>query len=148
MKTLFRWSLGVLVAVVLAGCATPESRIRKNPEIFAAFPPEVQANVRQGKIEIGYTTDMVTIALGQSDRQYKRKTAAGESEVWAYTDNYVTTERQLVSGPFRYRDSSGNYHTTYDNAWVDVQQRREYERLRIEFENGKVKAIEQLEHGR
>ncbi len=138
----FFLTIGLLA---LVGCATPESRIKEKPEVFAGFPPEIQANVRAGKIDIGYDKDMVYIALGKPQREYTRTTAQGTSDVWSYTATYTTTSRQLVDGPFRVRDSQGIYHSVSDSVWVDVQQQHEYEKLRVEFENGKVKAIENVQ---
>lgn len=133
-----------LAVVVVAGCSTPASRIKKNPELFASFPPTVQKNLMKGKIDIGYTKNMVFIALGKADREYTRTTASGLTEVWSYTDTYSTMDRQKIDGSFRVRDSSGTYQTIHDSVWVDVQQMHEYEMLRIEFENGVVRAIEEL----
>ena len=133
------------LAIVTAGCATPQSRIKQNPELFATFPPEVQANVQAGKIDVGYTHDMVEMSLGKPDRKYTRKAAAGNAEVWSYVSYYTSTDRQRIKADVRVRDSSGVTRTVNDWFWVDVQQRNEYERLRVEFEGDKVSAIETLE---
>lgn len=146
MKTT-RCPVPVLLALLLAGCSTPDARIKKNPELFAGFPPDVQANVKAGKIEIGYNKDMVYIALGKPDREYTRRTATGQFEVWSYVGTFSTIDRQLVSGPFRVRDPQRGYRTVYDSVWVDVQQLHEYERLRVEFEDGTVQAVEHLDRG-
>ena len=132
----------VLIGMV-AGCSTPASRIRERAGLFATFSPEIQGSLRQGKIEVGYTKDMVYIALGKPDRQYTRRTAAGQTEVWSYVDYYSTTERQQVTGDFPVRDPSGGFRTVRDTVWVDVQQQHEYEKLRVEFEGDVVKAIEE-----
>ena len=134
-----------LLALLTAGCASPEARIKKNPELFAGFPSDVQDNVRAGKVEIGYSKDMVYIALGKPDRQYSRQTADGITEVWAYVTYEVSTERQRVDVRLRGRDSAGVYRTVDGPAWVDVQQKREYEKLRVEFEGDTAKAIERME---
>jgi hypothetical protein len=134
-------SLGLLFAI---GCDTPSTRIKKNPALYNSFPADVQANIQQGKISVGYNKDMVGMALGKPDREYTRTTATGTTEVWSYTSVYTTTDRQRVSGQFRVRDSDGVYRNVADDVWIDVQQQHEYERLRVEFENGVVKAIENL----
>lgn len=145
MKKLTALALALAFGALLAGCSTPASRIKKNPDVFAAFPEDVQVRVAEGKIEVGYLPDMVYIALGDPDRRYSRQTLSGDSEVWAYVDIYTTTERQRVEGPFRYRDVSGGYRTFQDTIWVNVEQQHEYEKLRVEFQNGIVVAIEELE---
>lgn len=128
----------------MTGCASPESRIKKNPELFNSFPPDVQERVRKGEADIGYTKDMVRIALGEPNRTYERQTESGSVEVWSYTSYYTTTDRQRVDVRSRVRDSSGSYRTISDWVWVDVDQRNEYEHLRVELRDDKVIAIERL----
>jgi len=137
--------LAAALSVLVAGCASPKSRIEKNPELFASFPPEVQANVQQGKIDVGYTQDMVDMALGAPDRKYTRKSATGTVEVWSYVGYFTKTDRQRVQADVRVRDASGVTRTVNDWFWVDVQQRNEYEKFRVEFDGTKVAAIETLE---
>ena len=133
------------ISVLAVGCSTPKSRIEKNPELFASFPPDVQANVQQGKIDVGYTQDMVDMALGAPERKYTRKSATGTAEVWSYVGYYTKTDRQRVQADVRVRDASGVTRTVNDWFWVDVQQRSEYEKFRVEFDGTKVSAIETLE---
>ncbi|MBU0678691.1 MAG: hypothetical protein KJ626_11300 [Verrucomicrobia bacterium] len=131
--------LGLIVA-----CNTPEARIKKNTEMFDGFPPDVQERVRQGKIAVGDTRDMVFIALGEPNRQYVRTTADGDAELWSYVDRDVRPERERVTGSFRVRDSQGRYRNVNESMWVSVDHYTEYERLRIELINGKVHAIETI----
>jgi len=134
----------VLGVLLLAGCATPASRIKKNPELFASFPPEVQAKVREGRIEVGYTQDMVRMALGGPQRMHTRTTPAGLTDVWVYTDVAYQSRLEPVESPCWYRGRRGGLHPASSLTWVDVQQRYEYAVRRVEFEGDKVKAIEVL----
>ncbi len=145
MKQLGKWALCGVAALLMAGCSTPESRIKQHPDMFASFSPDIQARVRQGQVDVGFNKDMVFIALGEPQRKYSRTTATGASEVWSYVGTYTTTERQLVTGDFRVRSNEGIFRTVHDSAWVDVQQEHEYEQLRVEFENNQVKAVERIE---
>lgn len=139
-------SLGLLaLASVLAGCATPASRIKRNPELFNSLPPEVQQGVQEGRVEIGYPRDAVRLALGAPNREYTRRTGDGTVQVWSYTKEYTTTERQRVNARMRAPDESGRVRTFSDWFWVDIDRRHEYERLRIEFEDDRVTAIETLD---
>ncbi len=132
--------------VLLAACATPASRIKKNQAVFDQLPPGVQTNVAAGRIDLGYSYAAVRLALGEPNRQYTRRTTSGkDTEVWSYTSSYTTTDRQRVEARVRARDSDGRMRTYSDWVYVDVQQRNEYERLRVEFEQGVVSAIETLE---
>jgi outer membrane protein assembly factor BamE (lipoprotein component of BamABCDE complex) len=135
----------VVLAALAAGCSTPATRIKHNPEVFASFPSDVQANVKEGRIDVGYTKDMVMIALGKPDRIYSRKSEAGEAEVWSFTSFYTTRERQRVTADVRVRDGTGMYRTVRDTFWVDVDAQHEYDRMRIEFgPDGEVAAIENV----
>lgn len=137
------WFCVLLVALV-AGCATPSSRIKKNPELFASFPLEAQALIQQGRVAIGFEPAMVEMALGEPNRVYARETGGGKLEVWSYTTKQVKTERQYVNADFRYRDATGRSRTTTDWIWVDVNHENEYEQMRVEFTGGKVSAVETL----
>ena len=131
------------LALLLAGCATPEKRIQQNQEVFDAFPVAVQARIRGGQIDLGFTPDMVRIALGEPHRQTLRRSADGEVEIWSYFDSTRRYDRQRVdidglgvSGPGGLRSIGGS-------AWINVEQNREFVRLRAEFRNGVVAAIEE-----
>ncbi len=130
---------------MLAGCATPEHRIRKNPELFATFTPEEQALIREGGIALGFTPDMVTLAQGRPHRIYARETADGVREVWSYTRTERSSGSDWVTVPLRYRDAEGRVRTRRESVRVDVDQEREVDRLRVEFTGGKVSAIERLQ---
>ncbi len=137
--------LAGLATLLLAACATPEARIRKNPDLFASFPSEAQELIRQGEVAVGFTRDMVQIALGSPDRIYTRQTAEGTTEIWSYVSHEVRADRQLVDGRFRVYLPGAGYRTVTDTVWVDVNSRYEYDRLRIEFRDGQVYAVERLE---
>lgn len=73
---------GALVA--LAACSTTGSRIRSQQALFDGYPPEVQQNIRNGVIQVGYTRDMVRMALGEPDRKVETQSEDGVTEVWTY----------------------------------------------------------------
>jgi hypothetical protein len=140
-----RVAVAGLVVGLLAGCvSTPERRISKNPALFASFPPEIQAKVRKGEIAVGFTPDMVKLALGAPRQVHVRTTAGGETELWTYTGAGYTTTMEPVQTDYWYRDRAGRMRQTYDVTWVDVRHHVEYPLMKVEFEGGKVKAIERL----
>ena len=96
-----RWILFGLLVAMGAGCSTPDSRIQKNLDVFNTFPPEVQVMVRAGKVEIGFSADMVRIALGEPHRVYRRKVEKGETEVWSYIDTQFSNERLAIGAQLR-----------------------------------------------
>ena len=145
MKNRIVYSLApALVVLALSGCATPGSRIEKNPEMFAGLPEEVKGAVRDGQVEVGYPADAVYLALGKPDRRYARETAEGSALVLSWVSHDYYTDRQRVSARFKIRDSDGRLRSAQDDVWVDVKQSREYESKRVEIRDGVVTAIEEI----
>lgn len=133
------------VALLLAGCASPAYRIRKHPELFASFPPEAQAKVSEGRVEMGFTSDMVFLALGRPNRVYTRHTDAGDSLIWSYSrQRYHSSWRPVGTVHYR-RDRRGRLRPYRGWTWVDAGYFSEYEALRVEMTNDTVSAIEVLQ---
>ena len=139
---LLRLALGIGGIGLLAACATPEARIRRNADFFATLAPEQQQLIREGKIAIGFTPDLVRLALGDPDRVAVRKDATGEGEAWSYTNFETLDGAPLYRGWYhRYgglRDPLYRY-PYYLNAPV----RRERDVFRVVFRAGSVVLIEQ-----
>jgi len=141
MKPLVKIS-ALLSFLMLAGCATTESRIAKNQEVFDQYDPETQTKIKSGDVELGFDEQMIYIALGEPDRKYSRETLNGITEVWAYNSYESRMRRKLIPVRYRVRDGNGRLRSRSDHVWVDVNNRIEYERLRIEMTGGKAVAIE------
>jgi len=72
-------------AMLASGCqSTPEKRIAKDPEAFAAMPADVRSKIRNGQVAVGFTEEQVLLAKGKPDRVGRLTTADGESRVWTY----------------------------------------------------------------
>ncbi|MGA3007740.1 MAG: hypothetical protein ABSE59_07605, partial [Opitutaceae bacterium] len=69
---------------LLAGCSTPEMRIRANPTVFDRCTLQQQELIKQGRIAVGFDQEMVRLALGDPDRITTRTDASGESQIWIY----------------------------------------------------------------
>jgi hypothetical protein len=113
--------------------------------LFNSFPPEAQAKIEKGEVDIGFTPDMVLMSKDKPDRKYARKTKDGDVEVWSYTGVTMTTGRQRIEAKIHAPDVGGTWRYYNDWVWVDVQQEHEFEQFRIEFTGGKVSAFESLE---
>lgn len=130
-------SLGLLL---VAGCATPEARIKRNPDAFNQLSPGDQQLIREGKVALGFTPEMVKLALGDPDRVFLRTDAAGTSESWSYT-TYEGPDGALL-----YR---GFYHRYYGFGdpfypyYLSYPSRREREYFKVVFTAGRVSSIEQ-----
>ena len=73
-----------LVAIASFACSTIDSRIARDQALFDTYPPEVQQNIRKGVIEVGYSPEMVLMALGEPDRRAEVQQEDGVFEVWTY----------------------------------------------------------------
>lgn len=136
MKTV--WVIMVMAVGLLAGCATPDARIKRSPEVFARLSPEQQALVKEGKVGIGFDADAVRLAVGEPDRRWTRTDASGTSEVWSY----IAWENDL--GQPLYRGWYHGYAVPPSVYYLNAPSRREREYFKVVFgTDGKVSAVEQ-----
>ena len=126
----------VLFSFALSGCSTTDSRIQDHQAAFDAAPPAVQAKIRAGKVEGGFTQEQVLMAVGEPDRKYTRTTAAGTSIIWAYADHKPTVSVGfgMVSGGGGTMIGSGVAMTAGGDRYDDV--------LRVVLSGDHVVAVE------
>jgi hypothetical protein len=151
-KTLVLLSAAALGAALLAGCDTPETRIRSNPEAFARLNPDQQSLVKAGRVGIGFDMDAVKLALGNPDRITVRTTAQGQTQVWHYVEYVYYDSGYLYPGPMYWGGAWGGYGRRGGwggwgwggyGGWgwwgpFGPAQAQVYDRFRVEFQNGKV----------
>jgi len=126
------------VGLALLACSTVDSRIARQQELFDGYPPDVQRNIRRGVIEVGYTPEMVTMALGEPDRKVEMQTEDGIAEVWSY--------RRSVPG-FGVGMGTGGYVGSGVGIGTGVsvgEPARSEERARVEFFGGRVARFESV----
>jgi hypothetical protein len=141
-------TLALAAAVLLAaGCNTVDSRIKEKPDVFAKLDPETQAKIKQGIIDLGFTEDLVYLALGAPDRKRESVSASGRTVTWIYSTYYEHYEDARFVGYRRsvYFDPYLNsYRLYYRHAFPpEVLVTERDERIRITFRDGKVTVIEQ-----
>jgi hypothetical protein len=147
MNTRFLASLfaaGILLAVT--GCQTVDTRIKEKPEVFASLDKAVQDKIKQGIIEIGYTPDMVYLALGSPSEKREKITKEGQSEIWVYSTYYDDYSGVSPLGYHRrvYFDPMINaYRIYYSHVYADTYAVEKEERIRVTFHDGKAVVIEQ-----
>jgi hypothetical protein len=146
MNTLMRLVVVLGLGMLVGGCvSTPAKRIKQEPQVFASFPPEVQALVQNGKIEIGFTRDMVRLAVGRPQQIHTRTTDTGDLEVWSYVNSRYVGYYQPMTTGYWYQDRhTGRVAKSYDTMWVNRGWYEDYLVLRLEFSGDKLKAIERL----
>lgn len=88
ITTLNQLVTGALV-LLAAGCSTTDTldnRIKQNSAIYAGLTPEEQNQIRSGIITVGFTPQMVLMALGKPERVLPGK-GPGEED-WVYVNVY------------------------------------------------------------
>jgi len=130
--------LALVCLALLAACATPESRIASSRAAFEKFPAEIQRKIRAGQVDVGYSKEMVQMALGEPDRTFTRKTEAGDTEVWGYHDSSPRFSFGLgIGGGGRHSSMGGGMAVS--TGGYDPE-----EKIRIEFREGLVSAVDVL----
>ena len=135
MKTRVLWL--IIPLVLLAGCSsTPDQRIAENQAAFAQLPPDVQQNLRAGRVDIGYTEQMVLIALGEPAGRFERVDQTGRSDVWVYRKSSPRFSFGFGVGSYgRHSATSVGIGTSTGGYYDD-------EALRVEFQQGRVTRID------
>jgi outer membrane protein assembly factor BamE (lipoprotein component of BamABCDE complex) len=140
----FLLSSAVLL-VAAAACGGPKARIKDNEELFASYPPNVQALIRAGEIDRGFDTTQVYMALGSPHS----KEPNPKGEIWSYTQRWQR-QVQEEKGAVEYE----NERLKYEQARARGEQPPEpvpyrvvtYYRTQVvrlvHFETGKVVADE------
>jgi hypothetical protein len=133
----------------LAGCQTVESRIKEKPEVFASVDKATQDKIKQGIIDLGYTEDMVYLALGAPDQKRESISADGRRVTWIYNAYYTRYDGTAMVGYYRrvyYDPFLRTYRLYYHPAFADTYRDEVEERIRIVFKDGKVAVIEQAKN--
>jgi hypothetical protein len=132
--------------LVLAGCNTIDHRISEKQDVFNRLDPQTQDKIRQGVVEVGYTQDMVYIALGPPDARHEKVTAKGTETTWVYKTYYEQFEGMEHVGYRRivfFDPADHVYHVYYEPVSTPVYSQHEEDNIRVTFVDGKVTAIEQ-----
>ena len=135
-------ALSALVTLMmLAGCAsTPDSRIGEHRTVFAQYPSAVQQKIRSGQIDVGFTAEMVRLALGDPSRIFTRQTESGDSEVWIYHDESPRFSIGFGVGSYG-RHSGTSVGVATSTGGYDPD-----EKMRVGFRGGQVTEIDVRKH--
>lgn len=122
--------------LITAGCvSTPAQRVAGSAS-FDTYPSAVQGKILNSEVDVGFTQDMVRLALGRPDRVSRMQTVEGDSEVWTYD------ERRLRVG-FSFGIAGGGGSTrTGAGASVGGRDWDTDVKTRVIFEGGVVSAVE------
>jgi len=111
-SSFFRCWSGLLLAAMLAGCNSIDSRINENRGTFAKLSPEAQQTIRDGQISIGFTSTMVYMALGKPNEI--NTSADGTETTWTYI-HFNTPEGGLAIQPEAFIGTQVGAQMAFDN---------------------------------
>jgi len=134
----------------ITGCQTVESRIKEKSAAFAKADLATQEKITQGIIDLGYTEDLVYVALGAPDQKRETLNADGKTVTWIYNTYYERPTGTVMAGYHRsvyYDPYLRAYRMYYRPIVADTYVQEKEERIRIVFRNGKATAIEQTKGG-
>lgn len=128
--------LALVLGLALTACSTPTTRIEANRAAFNTATPAQQEMIKQGVVGLGFTPELVRLAIGDPDVIRTRLDKDGSSEVWLYRTYEYGGRAVYHCYPYRSR---------YDDAYLLSpahmgRQVKEYGR--IVFVAGKVVSIE------
>ncbi len=125
------------VVLLTTGCvtSTPQSRISQHREAYSRFLSEAQRKISAGEVDIGFTEEMVTLALGKPGRKFTHTGPEGESEVWVYF-------KREPHGSVSFGVSSGGYSGVNTGISLSTAANPDDEVMRVIFQDGKVSSIE------
>jgi len=135
------------LVLLFGGCSTIPSRIEEKSAAFSALDADTQNKIRLGRVEVGYSPDLVYIALGTPDERLSKTSTSGTTETWIYNSyrqeylgNARTGYRQYVVIDPKTRQAVVIYEPVYSSVYRD----RVDERIRINFKATQVESIEQV----
>ncbi len=146
MKTRVIYFTLLALAAGLSGCQSVERRIKEKPEVYAHLDAATQDKIKQGIVDLGYSEDMVYLALGDPDQKRESVSAEGKSTTWVYNTYYTRYDGTVPVGYYRrvYFDPYlKTYRVFYHPAYVDTYHDEKEERIRVVFKDGKATTIEQ-----
>jgi hypothetical protein len=90
-----------LLALV-AGCSSTARRIRDRQDVFAGLDAATQQKIRAGQIDVGYTPEMVYLAMGNPAQKLGPPTD-GADMVWIYHRTPPTAFNEVIQAGYRRR---------------------------------------------
>lgn len=146
MKKLIQISLAAAAVLAVAGCSTVQNRIQEKSAVYNALDPNTQAKIAHGDIDLGFTPDMVYMALGNPDVRREAVTTSGRTETWIYRSYYDGYDPMFGYGHFHRWYAYDPYFRRHRFYWapsaVEVTEYAEDD-VRVTFQNGRVIAIDQ-----
>jgi outer membrane protein assembly factor BamE (lipoprotein component of BamABCDE complex) len=146
MKTtsIFIAASALVCAAFLVGCDTPETRISNSPAIFNSLPPDHQAMIKKGQIQVGFNMDEVKLALGDPSHVTLHTDSTGQHQVWHYVQYEDNNGVIIFTGYYHRWGGWGGPRFWGDVGYYDGYPVRVHDRIRVSFDTANlVASIEQ-----
>lgn len=128
------------VLVALVACATREARIQEEQSLFDRYPPEVQQRIRDGRVEVGDTEEMVRMTLGAPSQTSLVTDEEGDFVQWIYATSKPAVSVGIGSGGYRYGGGGVG-----GGIRVGSPARTDYRAI-VEFQDGLVTRVRYFEN--
>jgi hypothetical protein len=133
------WIILLVIAFSLACASTPDSRIKKEQSLFDSYPVDVQSNIRQGKVDLGFDETMVRLALGDPDETSTEVSDEGETLMWGYTRSRPGVSIGLGGGSF------GGSSAVGGGVGMGSGPKKDYTSI-VEFREGRVTNVRHFDN--
>jgi hypothetical protein len=127
--------LTAFLAVFTQGCGGVNSRIKDHQREFATYPPEVQGQIQNGRIDRGFTEQMVYLAKGEPDERTTAKLGAKSIVVWKYARHMPSAPPGQAAGGL---STPYGYPTFGPGPTQPTPLFYEKSYFKVEFDKGKV----------
>lgn len=137
----------IVAGLVFPACApsTPQSRIERNPELFAALSKKEQSLVQQGQISRGMPPDAVVLAWGPPDQRFEGSRDSKPTERWDFlgsrpvqSPNHFGAFRSGFGGSGRFGYPGAGFGVGPDIVFIP------YRRASVWFVNQRVDSWERI----
>ena len=128
-------SLALLFVVFATSCSSVSSRIKDHQAQFNSLSRQAQAQVQNGRIDLGFNEDMVYMAKGKPDDTETITRNGKQIKVWKYAKRDWRGDSHPASTSL---SSPYGYPTFGPGPSQPVIANRPLKYLRVEFENGQV----------
>jgi len=139
----FGTALGIAV-VLLSGCASSQdARIQEKSAVFQTLTPKQQHQIRAQKVKVGFTPDMVYMAIGKPTSVKVMHDQHGSGEEWTYSRFVVHPDTLGFENAEVSSDSASGMNQGSDRyAPKQVPLPTEECTLTLRFHEGQVDSVE------
>ena len=140
-------ALFAICSASFTACHTANTRIRQQPDFFQTLDSTTQQKIRRGEVDVGFTPQMVQLALGNPTERTNPPNAGNGESRWTYR-HFHYDRRDIIRGGYRRRivfDPVLRADTVVVEPIDDrLAAKLAPQSLRITFRDGRVTMIERV----